>query len=106
VTTAQLRRRASTGLNWLFRNRRTGRITVAQFPNVSLTIFFICQAALWLWNPAGTVEGIIDWTGRAELAWWSVDEIARGVNPFRRLLGLVILVRVVLGVVAPRYVIG
>jgi hypothetical protein len=31
------------------------------------------------------------------LLWWSIDEIVRGVNPFRRILGAVVLVAVVVG---------
>jgi hypothetical protein len=95
-----------SGFDWLFRSRENGRITIVQWPNISLGVFIVCQVIERLTSPAGTVGGIVDWTGRAALAWWSLDEIARGVNPFRRGLGVVILVRVILGVVAPKYVIG
>jgi hypothetical protein len=94
------------GFDWLFRSRDNGRVTIAQWPNFSLWIFLVCQLVERLASAAGTVGGVVDWTGRAALAWWSLDEIVRGVNPFRRGLGVVILVRVVLGVVAPKYVIG
>jgi hypothetical protein len=31
------------------------------------------------------------WTGRAAIGWWGLDEIIRGVNPFRRALGVAVL---------------
>ena len=38
--------------------------------------------------------------GLAALGWWAVDEVVRGVNPWRRLLGVVGCVIVLLGVLA------
>jgi hypothetical protein len=92
--------------DWLFRSRENGRVTIAQWPNLSLGVFLLCRVIEWLASPAGTVGGVVDWIGRAALAVWSLDEIVRGVNPFRRALGAVILIRVVLGILAPRYVVG
>ena len=43
-------------IDWLFRNRQTGEITIAQMPNAPLIV-------------------------------WAGDEVLRGVNPWRRLLG-------------------
>jgi hypothetical protein len=94
------------GFDWLFRSREDGRIVVAQWPNLSLVVFGICEIVEQLAHPGGVARGLVDWIGRAALAWWSIDEIVRGVNPFRRVLGVVVLARVVLGVVAPRYVVG
>ena len=73
-------------LEWLFRNRETGRITVAQFPNVALWIFLLAVVMGWFvrHGPASTA---LDLVGLAALAWWSLDEVARGVNPWRRILG-------------------
>ena len=74
--------------DWLFRNRRTNEITIAQFPNVALWIFFAAVALRWVFARDGTPYRVVSWIGVAALAWWAVDEVVRGVNPWRRLLGL------------------
>jgi hypothetical protein len=89
------------GFDWLFRSRDNGRVTVIQWPNFLLWIVIAADGGAALWHPSGTVGGIVHWTGRAAVSLWSLDEIGRGVNPFRRLLGAVILARVVLAIVAP-----
>ena len=74
-------------IDWWFRNRRTGRITVAQFPNVALWIF-LTTVVLRRVLPAGTAARMAaSWIGVASLGWWALDEVLRGVNPWRRLLG-------------------
>ena len=67
----------------MFRNRQTGQITIGQFPNVALWILLASVALRWV-VPGRTV---IDWIGTGALAWWSVDELIHGVNPWRRFLG-------------------
>jgi len=74
-------------IDWLFRNRHTGRITIAQFPNVPLTMFLAATVVLWAFDPGGgarRASGVLAGTG---LLWWAVDELVRGVNPWRRFLG-------------------
>jgi hypothetical protein len=75
-------------LEWIFRDRRTGRITIAQFPNVALWIFLATVVLRRIGPTHGAVRTTIGAVGVAALAWWAVDEVLRGVNPFRRLLGL------------------
>ncbi len=87
--------------NWLFRDRSTGRIVVAQWPNVPLWIFIAVTAVRTLAHPHGTASTVISIVGMASLAWWAVDELARGVNPFRRILGAVVLLGVLAGLVLP-----
>ncbi len=89
-------------VDWLFRNRETGRITIAQPPNVSIGIFVACTVARWLFDPAGDVRTALVVVGRLALVWWSVDEIVRGVNPWRRILGGLVLAGTVAGVVLDR----
>ena len=84
----QPRTPAARLFGWLFRNRRTGRITVAQFPNVALSIFFVTVVLRWFVSPGTGFRTAIDWIGVSALAWWALDEVFRGVNPWRRLLGL------------------
>ena len=77
-------------IDWLFRNRKTGEITIAQFPNLALWIFLVAAALRWVMSPTGTGATILDVLATGALLWWGVDEIVRGVNPFRRLLGAVV----------------
>ena len=77
--------------DWLFRNRRTGGITIGQFPNAPLLIWIATSVARLLLDPKGDVADALGIVGTLALIWWSIDEIARGVNPFRRMLGAVVL---------------
>ena len=86
-------------LSWLFRNRSTGQITVAQWPNLSLIVFGVLAGARWWSSPAGTAATVLGVAAGAALAWWSIDELVRGVNPFRRMLGAVVLGVTVVSVV-------
>jgi len=74
-------------IDWLFRNRRTGRITVAQVPNVPLIVFLVAVVVRWIFHPSGTVGTGVDVVALLALITWAVDEIVRGVNPWRRLVG-------------------
>ena len=76
--------------DWFFRDKRSGSIVVGQWPNLPLSLF------------AGTrllavfaEEPIRHWAwllSEAALLWWAGDELARGVNPWRRCLGAGILI--------------
>ncbi len=83
----------------MFRNRRTGTITVAQFPNLALWLFIAVAAIRRFARPAGTAGTAVTVAASLALAWWAVDEVVRGVNPFRRMLGGVVLAALVMDVV-------
>jgi hypothetical protein len=77
-------------VDWFLRDRGNGRITFVQWPN----------PALWVWVATTVVAGLdlypsradeIHWLGAGALIAWGADEILRGVNPARRLLGLAVL---------------
>jgi hypothetical protein len=72
----------------MFRNRETGEITIAQFPNVPLGIFIGTVGVRWFAADGTGLRTTLDWIGVAALGWWAVDEVLRGVNPWRRLLGV------------------
>ncbi|KAB1071816.1 hypothetical protein F6X51_18265 [Methylobacterium planeticum] len=74
-------------IDWAFRDRRTGAITVAQWPNLPLWLFAGTSLADWILNPPGTVAWALRLIAGASLAWWAIDELLRGVNPWRRFLG-------------------
>ena len=86
-------------IDWLFRNRRTGRLTIAQPPNVPLAVFLVAAVVRWAVHPAGTVGTVVDVVAAVALVVWAADEVLRGVNPWRRMLGGGVLAATVLGAV-------
>jgi hypothetical protein len=76
-----------SGIDWLFRDRTTGRITIAQFPNAALGVFLLATLLRFLFGPGGRAGPALDVLAAGALIWWAVDELVRGVNPWRRLLG-------------------
>lgn len=89
-------------IDWTFRSRVTGKLTVGQFPNVSLWIFLASVAAGFALEKfsadASGLRAAVGVIGTLALLWWSVDEVVRGVNPWRRVLGLVVFAFVGMGV--------
>lgn len=77
-----------TSFDWWFRDRTTGRIVVAQFPNLPLWIFFAAAVVRAFVSDGSRPEEIAGWIGTGALAWWALDEVVRGVNPWRRVLGV------------------
>lgn len=78
---------ARTTFDWWFRNRETGRITLRQSPNLPITVF-AATTAVGVLVPRGPVRAASAELAVGVLVWWAVDEIVRGVNPYRRLLGV------------------
>jgi hypothetical protein len=78
-------------LQWFFRNRDTGAITIAQAPNLSLWIVIVAGVLLWAWHPPGRLGTALEIIFKAGLIIWAIDEIVRGVNPWRRCLGAAVL---------------
>jgi hypothetical protein len=97
--TGEHRSRVAAVVDWLFRNRRTGRITIAQAPNAPLLVFLVAAGVRWVFRPAGAAGTAVDVVASVALIAWAVDEIVRGVNPWRRLLGAAVLVGVAVGAV-------
>ena len=78
-------------LDWFFRDRRSGRIVIGQWPNLPLWLFGLLQAIAWV---AGEGVAVGRWAvlgSRIALAVWAADEVFRGVNPWRRCLGAAVL---------------
>ncbi|MEM8706895.1 MAG: hypothetical protein AAGE98_10595 [Actinomycetota bacterium] len=70
---------------WWFEDRTTGRITIAQFPNPPLWVGFAGWIVDLIFGGAlGTIGRLVSIAG---FVWWGVDELVRGVNPWRRVLG-------------------
>nr|WP_082503820.1 MULTISPECIES: hypothetical protein [unclassified Methylobacterium] len=74
-------------VDWVFRDRRTGAITIAQRPNAPLLIFAACALIDGIVAPEGSWGIALRAAGALALAYWALDELLRGVNPWRRGLG-------------------
>jgi hypothetical protein len=81
---------AVRALRWLFLNRHTGRLTVVQWPNIPLWIFIVASLAVRVSHPSGSAHEILRVVVAVSLLAWALDEVIRGVNPFRRILGAVV----------------
>lgn len=77
--------------DWLFMDRGTGQYVIGQLPNPPIIIFVLARGLAWLTGAAGTWGAVLYWVGTGALVWWAADELLRGVNPFRRMLGAVVL---------------
>ena len=82
------RGRAERFFDWFLRSRQTGHITIAQVPNVALWIFITTAVVRRVVSLGASGRTALDAVALAALAWWALDEVLRGVNPWRRLLGL------------------
>lgn len=92
------RDRFTRTVDWWLRDRKTDRIVTWQFPNPAITVALVSagMARLDAW-PSRTDE--LRWVSTGALLVWASDELLRGVNPMRRVLGGVILVATVLAFV-------
>ena len=52
-----------------------------------LALFLVASALRWLLDPAGSLDTTLRVISTGSLIWWAIDELLRGVNPWRRLLG-------------------
>jgi hypothetical protein len=80
--------RLRSAIGWPFRDRQTGEIVIAQFPNLPLWIFLATVVLRRVVPEDSGAFTALRAVALAALAWWALDEVIRGVNPWRRLLGL------------------
>jgi hypothetical protein len=78
-------------VRWTLVNRRNGRITVVQWPNVALAVFIALSITRRFTIAKGTPQVPLRLLSVVAILVWGTDELIRGVNPFRRILGLVVL---------------
>jgi hypothetical protein len=81
-------KRVTARLDWAFRSRETNRITIAQRPNLPLTLFLVSVPLDWALSGHASAHKLVAVIGTICLGWWAIDEVARGVNPWRRVLGV------------------
>jgi len=91
VPPASTRDRSPLSLDWWVRDR-DGKLVLAQWPNPALGVWLISiiLGPTGLLGPARTET--LTAIGQGALVVWALDELIRGVNPFRRLLGAAVLV--------------
>ena len=73
-------------LDWMFRSRETGKITIGQTANLEQKIFS-GATLVGVLLPASKLRTGVGVVAVLALVVWAIDEMARGVNPFRRILG-------------------
>lgn len=74
-------------IDWLFRNRSTGALTIGQWPNLPLWLFGGLSLGAWAAQGNQILAEWLSLGADLALAWWALDELLRGVNPWRRFLG-------------------
>jgi len=76
----------------------TDSVVIVQMPNVWIILWVIFDA-ISLFVSSARVAEVTSWIASASLAVWALLEIFKGANYFRRALGIVILVFVIMTVV-------
>ena len=79
-------------LVWFFRNRHTGSLTIVQAPNLVLWIVIVAALLGYLVPYPGNLSSALRFVVKGGLVVWATDEIFRGVNPWRRCLGMAVLI--------------
>lgn len=77
-------------INKIWRDKQ-GRVVLWQRPNAWILIWALAELTSFLIS-RGKLTSVIHWIGSGALIIWALLEIFRGVNYFRRTLGLVVLV--------------
>jgi tetrahydromethanopterin S-methyltransferase subunit D len=76
-----------TVVDWWFRNRETGEITIGQPPNPPVKVAMVAFGLRVILRPPGLLGTALGAVGTGAVVYWAGDEVLRGVNPYRRLLG-------------------
>jgi hypothetical protein len=71
---------------------RDGKVAIAQAPNPAILVWLASVVAGWSDLFDDHRSGVLTRVGQGVLLVWSLDEVLRGASPFRRLLGLIVLV--------------
>jgi hypothetical protein len=80
-----------------FRNPETGDLVLAQWPNPPLWAFIGASVVRRVLHPHGTVGTVVSAVATVGLVVWAGLEVARGESPFRRVLGGIVLLVVLVG---------
>ena len=86
-------------IDWFWRDRQTGRIVIAQWPNLWLWIFAAASLVELITNAAGPIGIGARIVSTTSLLIWAGDELLRGANPWRRCLGIAVLIGLTIRIV-------
>jgi hypothetical protein len=78
-------------IGWWVRDRN-GKTTLAQWPNPALAVWLVAVVVGWTGVLGTARSATLAGVGDGALVVWALDELVRGASPFRRLLGAVVLV--------------
>jgi hypothetical protein len=78
-------------LDWWVRDR-DGKLILAQWPNPALAVWLVSIIVGATGLLGGARGDTLTAIGQGALIVWALDELVRGANPFRRLLGAAVLV--------------
>ncbi|MCB9817030.1 hypothetical protein H6795_00640 [Candidatus Nomurabacteria bacterium] len=70
---------------------KNGHIVIAQFPNIPILVWFGAVVATSI-STSSTADTVLSTIGTVALASWAFLELVSGVNYFRRSLGLIVLI--------------
>ena len=87
-------------VRWWFENRKTGELTVAQLPNWPLLAIGAAALIQRIVDDGSRIQAITGFVGPLLWIYWAGDEMIRGVNPWRRVLGVLMLLWQISRVVA------
>jgi hypothetical protein len=73
---------------WWFENRETGDLAIVQFPNRTLWAAGSSEVLGRLVEKDSLLHDMVGWASVGLWVYWGLLELFRGVNPWRRLLGL------------------
>jgi len=83
------------GSYWdLFWKDDGGRVVIWQFPNGFLIGWAVLTVLSLIFN--GHVADVLSWLASVSLIIWSVLEITKGADYFRRILGLVVFIAAIM----------
>jgi hypothetical protein len=85
-------------LRWWVTDRH-GQVVLGQFPNPALAVWLVAALIGWTGMLDGASADTAQDIGTGALLVWGLDEVVRGASPFRRLLGVAVLVLAVIGLV-------
>lgn len=74
-----------------------GRVVVGQAPNPALYVYAAALLVQWTGLWSGGHDAVLDGIRAGALLVWGLDELVRGANPFRRLLGVLVLAAQIVG---------
>ncbi|UKP01289.1 hypothetical protein [Nostoc sp. UHCC 0870] len=71
-----------------------GNVVIAQMPNLPLIVWIVTSVLALIFTP-GKINTVLEVVANGSLFTWAWMELFQGVNYFRRLLGLVVLIGII-----------